>query len=149
MFIERRHTGAGVDQHQRDIRLRDRLLRLLSHPSLETVIERVLQPRGIDNAKRKVADTAHPLAPVARDTGRVINQSQPLSDKPVEKSRLAHIGAADNRDSEGHGNSRSASSHRDEITVLGQKVKRTIGDHWRQEYLLRKIDPPQYFTRIR
>src|SRR3546814_7121735 len=56
MRVERRHPGAGVDQHQHEVGLLDRLLGLPPHPCLETVVEGVLEPGGVDQPELQVGE---------------------------------------------------------------------------------------------
>ena len=101
--VHGRDAGAGVEHQQRDIGLRQRPAGLLQHIGLDTVGRHVLQTGGIDDGECERADPAFADPAVAGDAGLVVDQRLALADQPVEQGRLAHIGAADDGDGEGHG----------------------------------------------
>ena len=68
-----------------DIGLVDRGFRLRAHATGKTFGSCLLEPRRIDHRKRNIAETALPLAPVARDTGPIIDQSQASADQSIEQ----------------------------------------------------------------
>jgi hypothetical protein len=102
MLVERRHAGAAVDHQQRDVGFLDRGLGLLAHPGFQAVVERVLEPGGVDHREIEIAEMRLADPAVAGDAGLIVDDRQLLADQAVEQGGLAHIGASDDGDGEGH-----------------------------------------------
>ena len=100
-LVCRHHAGPRVDQEQHQIGLGDRRLRLLAHARGKPLIPG-LEPRGIDEGDGARPKLGLGLAPVARQTGLVVDQRQLLADQPVEQGGLADIRPSDDGDGEGH-----------------------------------------------
>ena len=98
LLVERRQPLAPVDQEQRDVRIAHRRLGLLAHPARQRVRVLVLVAGRVDDPEFEPDQLGVALTPVARDAGAIVHQRQLLADEAVEKRRLAHIGAADDRD---------------------------------------------------
>ena len=101
--VGRRRAGAGIDQEEDRIGLRDRRLGLRPHAAGEAFGRRLLEARGVDDGEGEIAEPRRALAAVARDAGLVVDQRQPPADQPVEQRRLADIRPADDGDGEAHG----------------------------------------------
>jgi hypothetical protein len=57
----------------------------------------------IDHPKCQITELAFRFAPVAGDTGGVVDQSQTPSNQPIEQSRLTNIRPTDDGDGKAHG----------------------------------------------
>src|SRR4029077_10142031 len=57
---------------------------------------------GINHAEREIAELRPALAPIARDSGKVVHQCEASSDEAIEQGRLADVGSSDNGDGEAH-----------------------------------------------
>ena len=89
-------TRACVDHEKYDVGLIDRRFRLRAHASGKAFRCRLFEPSRIYHRERNVAETGLALAPVARDTGPVVDQRQPSTDQSIEQGRFADIGSAHN-----------------------------------------------------
>ncbi len=101
--IERRDAGAGVDEKEHRIGLRQRLLGLLLHARREGLGRGLVEARGIQHAEAEIAQARLALAPVAGDAGLIVDQRQAPPDETVEECRLPHVGTADDGHRCGHG----------------------------------------------
>ncbi len=102
MAVERHHAGARIDEEERHVGILERALGLRPHARRKLARRRVLEPGRVDHAEAQIAQAPVGLAPVARHARRVVDQRQAPSREPVEQSRLADIGPAEDRDGEGH-----------------------------------------------
>jgi len=97
-----RRSSAGIDEKKHYVGLGDRSLGLRPHAAEKRVLLRLLQSRGIDNAKREVAEPGVALASVARDAGAVVDERQFFPDEPVEQRRFADVRTPDDGDGGRH-----------------------------------------------
>src|ERR1700747_19804 len=98
----------GEDE-QRDIGVGERALGLGLHPPGKRARDGLLEPGRVDDSETQIGDPSFTLAPVARDTGGIVDESNTPTDEPVEQGGFANIRAAENRDAKTHnGNSASA-----------------------------------------
>jgi hypothetical protein len=70
-----------------------------AHAADERLLVGFLEARGIDDPEDEIAEPRLALAPVTGDAGPVVDEGEPLPDKPVEEGRLADIRPPD----DGHG----------------------------------------------
>ena len=96
-------AGAGIDDKEHGIGLRNRRRRLRLHPARQAVAFGVFEAGGVDDRERQIAERAFTLAAVPRHARLIVDQRQTTADQPIEQRRFADIGPADNRDGEGHG----------------------------------------------
>ena len=100
--VQRGHAFAGVDHEQDQVAVGNRRLGLFAHARFQTVVADVLEPGRVDQGQFKVAETALGIATITRNPRPVIDQGQAFSNQPIEQGGLAHIGAADNGEFQGH-----------------------------------------------
>ncbi len=100
-LVRRDHAGAGIDEKQHDIGLRDGLFGLLAHAHGEPRIAG-LQPRGIDERHIACPQLGLRLTPIPRQARLIVDQRQPPAREPVEQGGLADIGPADNGQGKTH-----------------------------------------------
>ncbi len=101
--IDAGRTAARIDHEKYRIGLRHGSLSLRAHATGEALGRRFLKSRGIDHGEIKIAEPGLAFAAVARHARAVVDQRHAPADQPVEQSRLADIGAADDGDGEAHG----------------------------------------------
>src|SRR5262249_13602884 len=97
-----RRPGARVDQKHDRIGRVDGGLRLLLHAATQTLRCSLFQPGRVDSGERKIPEPCLRLAPVARDAGQVMDQSETLAGQAIEQGGLADIRPSDNGDREAH-----------------------------------------------
>ena len=102
-LVDPGRTAARVDHEKDRIGLPNRGLGLRAHAAGKALGRRLLKSRGIDHGEIKIAEPALAFAAVARHTRPVVDQRDAPANQPVEQSRLADIGAADDGDGEVHG----------------------------------------------
>ena len=90
-----------IDQENDKVRLLDGLDSLLAHAGGETRIA-MLEPSGIDQPDGARSKLGVGLAPVARQSGLIVDKGEALAGEPVEQRRLADIRPTDDGNGEGH-----------------------------------------------
>ncbi len=100
--IRRRRAGARIDQEQHGVRLRHGGRGLRLHLAGKALAGGVLKARGIDDAKRQIAELPLAFPPVARHAGLIVDKRPPRSDEAVEQRRFPDIGPTDDGDRERH-----------------------------------------------
>src|SRR5262249_53719970 len=100
--IARRRAGTGIDDEKNGIGLRHGRPGLGLHLGRKALALPFLEAGSVDHRERKVAELPGAFSPVPGHPWLVIHQRAARADKPVEQSRLAHIGPADNSDGERH-----------------------------------------------
>ena len=98
-----RQPGAGVDDEEADVGHVHRAFGQLAHPALQAFVGGLFQTGGVDHGEAQIAQPGLALAQVAGHAGLVVDQRQPLADEPVEQGGLAHVGASDDGEGQGHG----------------------------------------------
>jgi len=100
--VGRRRSHARVDHEEDRIGLPDRGFGLRAHAARQALGCRLFQAGGIDRGEIEIAEPSLALAAVAGDARAVVDQRDAPADQPVEQSRLADIGPADNGNGEAH-----------------------------------------------
>src|SRR5262245_39183790 len=77
-------------------------MRLLRHAAAQALRCSLFEPGRIDSGKRKIPEPCLRFAPVARDAGEVMDQSETLAGQAIEQGGLADIRPSDNGDREAH-----------------------------------------------
>ena len=95
LFVHWGQALARVDHEQRRVGFAHRGLGLLAHAARQAGRVLVLEPGGVDHPELQPNQVGVAFAPVARDSGPVIDQREALADEPVEERRFADVGAAD------------------------------------------------------
>ena len=102
-LVERNHAGTGIDHEQDDVGFANGQLGLLAHAVFKTAVGDILITGRIEDAEGQVGNATLGFAPIASDTGRVIDKRDLAADEAVEQRGLANIGTTDNGDGDGHG----------------------------------------------
>ena len=102
--VQRRDALAGVHHEQDQLGVIQRRLGLFAHARFQALVGDVLEARGVDQGQVDVADVAVRIATVARHPRPVIDEREFFAHQSVEQGGLAHIGATDDSDLEGHEN---------------------------------------------
>ncbi len=84
-----------VDQEDDDVRLGDRLQRLLRHFVQDPVLRDGLEAAGVDDDERCIADATAAVVPVARQPREIGDQRRAGAGKSIEQRRLADVRATD------------------------------------------------------
>jgi hypothetical protein len=84
MLVDRRDTGARVDDQEHQIGIADGDLGLTAHAGRQAVVESILQPRGIDRAKLYISNTRVALTAVAGHPGLVVDDSVAPAHQAIE-----------------------------------------------------------------
>ncbi len=92
-------AGIGVDQHEREIRARDRRPGALDAERFDGVVRRT-KPGGVDDRQRNAADLDLRLHRVARRPGNRRDDRHRVPRELIEEARLADVGPADEDDGE-------------------------------------------------
>ena len=77
-------AGARIDDEERHIGFGERLFGLHLHAPGKRGRRRLGEPGGIDRPKFEIGDPGGTFAAVAGQPRRVVDQSQPAADEPVE-----------------------------------------------------------------
>ncbi len=101
MFIERRDTGARIEQEQRHIGVGDGFLGLSAHASFKRLDIDVFKAGRVDDGEGEYAEGPNGFAPVAGDPRPVVHDGFPTADQTVEERGLADVRAADDGHREG------------------------------------------------
>ena len=98
MAVGRRDPGACVDDEEDRVAIEKGGLGLSAHAAHERLGIAFLEPRRVDDGEGEVHEPRLALAPVARDAGLIVDESELAPNQPIEQGRLADIRAADDRD---------------------------------------------------
>jgi hypothetical protein len=90
--------GAAVHQEQDEVRLFDGPLRLRGGGPQQRVVGLQEGPAGVDQLEGRPLPGGLGIVTVAGRAGAAVGDGLPAAADPVEKSRLAHVGPAHQRD---------------------------------------------------
>ena len=94
-FVERQDAGAGVDQEQHDVGGFDSALGEAPHARFQHLAACGFPAGGVEQREGEIAELRRCFADVARHAGLVVDQRMTTPDQPVEQSRFANVGPAD------------------------------------------------------
>ncbi len=106
--VARGEAAARIDHEEHRIGRLDRGPGLRHHAPRQAAGRRLLEPGGVHHHEVEIAEPGLALAAVARHSGPVVDQGEPLADQPVEQGGLADIRPSDDRHRESHGRGSTA-----------------------------------------
>ena len=118
LLVQRGKPGSRIHHEQRGIGAFQGDLRLGQHATGQGLVVLILPAGGVDRLELQARKAGQPHAPVARHTGLIVDQRQPLAHQPVEQCRLADIGASDD-----HHLGKLARLHGAQVAVTERKGK--------------------------
>ena len=98
MPVERRNTGARIEDQQRRIGILNCTPRLQLHFGFEFGTGYLFKPGGIDSGKAQFSEHRVAFTAIARYTRGRVDERRPPSDQAVKQRRFPHIRAADDSD---------------------------------------------------
>ncbi len=97
-LVVRKQPGPAVHHEQDEVRLVDGQLRLSGGGSQQGIVRLQEQPAGVDHLEGGPLPGGLRVVPVAGGARPAVGNGFPAAADPVEKSRLAHVGPAHQRD---------------------------------------------------